>query len=88
MNQLFLVIVSSLAALWIAAIAILSVQNATAVSLQFLAFRSVPMPIGVVLAFSAALGMVGGAVSQVILFSSRRNTSNLPADESQDEIGF
>jgi uncharacterized integral membrane protein len=88
MNQLLLVIVSSVAALWIAAIAILSVQNATAVSLQFLAFRSVPMPIGVVLAFSAALGMVGGAVGQVILLSGHRQTAYLPTQEEHDEAGF
>jgi hypothetical protein len=40
-----------LPALWIAAIAILSVQNATPVALQFLWFESVELPVGVVLSF-------------------------------------
>jgi uncharacterized integral membrane protein len=45
-------------ALWIAAIAILSVQNATPVSLRFLWFQSVELPLGVVLSFCAAGAMV------------------------------
>jgi uncharacterized integral membrane protein len=47
-----------LPALWIAAIAILSVQNATPVALQFLWFESVELPVGVVLSFCAAGAMV------------------------------
>lgn len=45
-------------ALWVVAIAILSVQNATPVSIRFLAFRSVPLPFGVVLSIGAAGGML------------------------------
>jgi uncharacterized integral membrane protein len=47
---------------WVAAIAILSVQNATLVSLKFLVFHSIQLPVGVVLAFSAGAGVVGGAI--------------------------
>lgn len=45
-------------ALWIIAIAILSVQNATPVSLRFLWFQSVELPLGVVLSFCAAGALV------------------------------
>jgi len=51
---------------WVGAIAILSVQNATLVSLRFLGLQSVQIPIGVVLAFSVALGMVGAALVPLI----------------------
>ena len=45
----------------VVAIAILSVQNATPVSLQFLAFRSVALPFGLWLGFGIAAGMLGTA---------------------------
>lgn len=48
-------------ALLIAAIAVLSVQNATPVSLSFLGFRSVALPFGLWLSFGLAAGMVGTA---------------------------
>ncbi|NMG61117.1 DUF1049 domain-containing protein [Geitlerinema sp. P-1104] len=53
-------------ALWVAAIAILAVQNATAASVQFLMFASVPIPLGTLMAFSAALGLLTGAVAIAI----------------------
>jgi uncharacterized integral membrane protein len=51
---------SLLLSLWISAIAILSVQNATPVSLNFLLFKSVQIPVGILLAFSASLGLLAG----------------------------
>ena len=45
----------------VVAIAILSVQNATPVSLRFLAFRSVTLPFGLWLGLGVAAGMVGAA---------------------------
>lgn len=45
-------------AIVISAIAIISVQNATPISIQFLTFQSVKIPVGVVLAFSVAIGLV------------------------------
>ena len=50
-----------LPAFLVVAIAILSVQNATPVSLQFLSFRSVALPFGLWLGFGLAVGMVGMA---------------------------
>ncbi|MBK4731532.1 LapA family protein [Oxynema sp. CENA135] len=55
-------IASAIAAAWIVAIAIISVQNATLVSLQFLGFQSIQLPLGIVLALSAATGAIGGAI--------------------------
>jgi len=51
-------------AIWVVAIAIISVQNATPISLKFLTFQSVQIPVGLFLAFSAALGLIIMAVLQ------------------------
>jgi uncharacterized integral membrane protein len=48
---------------WIFAIAILSVQNYTAVSVKFLSFESIEMPVGIVLGFAVGLGLIGGAIA-------------------------
>lgn len=53
---------SLILAAWVGAIAILSVQNAAPISLKFLQFQSIQMPIGVVLAFSVGIGMLGMAI--------------------------
>lgn len=50
---------------WTAAIAIFSVQNATAVSIQFLFLRSIELPLGVVLAFGTGIGLFSVAILQL-----------------------
>ena len=57
---------------WVAAIAILSVQNAPPVQLQFLGLRSIEMPVGVAMGFCAAVGMATTAI--FIALFSRRNS--------------
>lgn len=57
-------LISIVVACWVVAIAILSVQNATPVTLQFLSFRSIQVPLGLVLAFCAGVGIVTMAVLQ------------------------
>ncbi len=47
---------------WVGTIAIFSIQNIQAVSLQFLGFQSIPIPVGVLLAFFAGIGMVLGSL--------------------------
>ncbi|MEM8603844.1 MAG: hypothetical protein AAGE59_08370 [Cyanobacteria bacterium P01_F01_bin.86] len=64
MQKLLLVPIS---AIWIVAIAILAVQNATPISVQFLMFRSVELPIGVLLSFCVAGGMLVTALILALL---------------------
>lgn len=47
---------------WIATIAVFSIQNITAVSLKFLAFESIKLPVGVLLSLSIGVGMIVGAI--------------------------
>jgi uncharacterized integral membrane protein len=61
------ILVSVVVALWVSAIAILSVQNFTPVSLRLLNFQSIEIPFGLVLAFSAGIGMVGVAITRPLL---------------------
>jgi uncharacterized integral membrane protein len=56
-------VTSLVLAVWISAMALIAIQNATPVVFQFLTVQSVAIPLGLVLAFSASLGMVGAALA-------------------------
>jgi len=71
MPKLLLVLVP---AIWIVAIAILSVQNATPVAIKFLGLQSVELPVGVVLSFLAAGSMVITAGLWWLLAQGRRRS--------------
>ena len=69
MTKLLIAIVP---AVWVAMIAVISVQNATPVSLKFITFRTIEMPMGVAMGFCAAGGMVGAAVLLTLFGSKSR----------------
>lgn len=58
MKNLPPIILILIVALTLSAVAILSVQNATLVTINFFTFQSIGMPIGVILAFFASLGAI------------------------------
>lgn len=62
MTNLAPVLISVVVAFWVVAIAIVSIQNATPVTLKFLIFQSIQIPIGLILAFSVGLGLITMAV--------------------------
>ena len=51
-------------AIWVAAIALIYVKNATPVSLRFLVFQSIQIPFGLMLAFSVVVGLLSTVVLQ------------------------
>ncbi len=51
-----------LISVWIGSIAIFSIQNIQLVSLQFLAWQSLQLPIGVLLAFCLVFGLIFSAL--------------------------
>ncbi|PZV11245.1 MAG: DUF1049 domain-containing protein [Leptolyngbya sp.] len=69
MKTLPIILISLIVAIWVSAIAVLSVQNFTPVALNLLAFQSIEIPLGLVLAFSVGIGMVGMAIAQLLLTS-------------------
>ncbi|MBW3585717.1 MAG: LapA family protein [Cyanobacteria bacterium 0813] len=62
MKTIPLLAISFLVAILASAIGIISVQNAAPVSLNFIFFKSIQMPVGVVLAMSISAGLIGGAL--------------------------
>jgi uncharacterized integral membrane protein len=52
---------------WVFAIALLSVQNFTPVSLHLFTYQSVEIPIGIVLALAVGVGILGTAIAQILL---------------------
>jgi uncharacterized integral membrane protein len=54
-------------AIWVVAIAIVAVQNATPVSIRLLNLESIDIPFGVLLAFFVAGGMLAAALLLVVL---------------------
>lgn len=59
-------IISTIAAGWIVLLALISVQNATVVSLKFLVWRSIELPWGLILAGGVGIGLLlGGWLSHL-----------------------
>jgi uncharacterized integral membrane protein len=54
-------------AVWVVAIAIMAIQNATPVSIRLITLQSIEIPFGVLLAFCAAAGMVAAALVLLVL---------------------
>jgi uncharacterized integral membrane protein len=74
---------------WIGAIALFSIQNVTTVSLQFLGFASISLPIGLLLTFSAGGGMILGAILPLFLSSSKRgNRRQRSLEDELDAFDF
>jgi putative membrane protein len=81
-HLLMMLIVAS----WIGAIALFSIQNVTTVSLQFLGFTSISLPIGLLLTFSAGGGMILGAVLPLFLSSGKRNNRRQRSREADLDV--
>lgn len=65
------------------AVAILAVQNVTAVSLRFLVFSSIQMPVGILLSFALGGGFIVGSLLPVFLRPRRRRSPAL-----EEEVDF
>jgi len=73
------VLMAIVLALWVSAIAILSVQNPSSISLKFLVFQSIRLPLGVMLGFTVAVGVIAGAIAEPLLTVAReRNDTEYP----------
>jgi uncharacterized integral membrane protein len=84
MKILIPILISLIVALWVVAIAIISVQNATPVSLQFLTFKSIQIPFGLLLAFSAGVGFIGMAIIQPLWGLAGSGESNSRFDDDAE----
>ncbi len=94
MKTLGTVLIALIVAGWIVAIAILSIQNVFVttdagsnqlISLRFLQYQSVEMPLGVALALCLAAGMVGAAILAPIWSSLGDHPSRYDYDNDGDD---
>jgi uncharacterized integral membrane protein len=60
-------VISAIVATWISVIALISVQNASLVSLKFLFWQSIELPWGIVLAIAVATGFLIGGCLPILL---------------------
>ncbi len=88
MKSLANLLTSLIVGIWVIAIAILSVQNATPVSLRFLTFQSIQLPVGLVLAFSAGLGIIGMALTQPLWSLAGSRQGNSQSENDLDDEFF
>ena len=91
MKTIPLLAISFLVAILASAIGIISVQNATPVSLNFIFFQSIQMPVGVVLAMSMSAGVLGGALLQPLwnISDSQNSRSKFQANpEESDTVQY
>lgn len=88
MKTLANLLTSLVVAMWVVAIAVLSVQNATPVSLKFLTFQSIQLPVGLVLAFSVGLGIIGMALSQPLWSLAGSREGNSQSENDLDDADF
>lgn len=67
MRSFATLITAGIVAVWVGAIALIAIQNAAPIALRFLAFQSIDLPFGLVIAFSVVLGILGTAIVQPLL---------------------
>lgn len=56
---------------WIMAIAIFSIQNIQDVSMKFLMFESITVPVGILLAFFSSIGIIIGWLLPLLFSKSK-----------------
>ncbi|MDJ0728397.1 MAG: LapA family protein [Crocosphaera sp.] len=82
------VIVAVLIAFWIGAIAIFSIQNITPVSLKFLLWESIKLPIGVLLSFCLGGGFLIGSLLPFLLKPAKRKRKRPLRSQMDDKSDF
>lgn len=75
---------SLLIAFWVIAIAIIAIQNAEPVSLRFLSYQSIQIPFGLLLAFSAGIGIISMAFLIPVWGLSGSGRSNSVSDDDPE----
>lgn len=83
MKTLANLLISIVVALWVVGTAILAVQNAEPVSLRFLTFQSIQIPVGLVLAFGAGVGIIGVALLQPLWGLDSSKERNSESDDTE-----
>jgi lipopolysaccharide assembly protein A len=59
-------IVSLVVSAWIGIVSVFSIQNVTEISLKFLTFESIKLPVGVLLSFCLGFGTILGSIAPLL----------------------
>ncbi|MDJ0601271.1 MAG: LapA family protein [Crocosphaera sp.] len=81
-------IIAVLLAFWLGAIAVFSIQNITAVSLKFLLWESIKLPIGVLLSFCVGGGLILGSFVPLLFKPAKRATKRRLRSPVDDQSYF
>lgn len=87
MKSLASFLTSSVVAVWIVAISLLSMQNADPIRLKFLRYQTIQLPVGFVLAVSAGVGVVATSLMQP-LWGMGDTPARSIEDDIEDEFSF
>ena len=82
MNTTKNLLIACIFTIWIVLVATFSIQNITLVSLKFFFFKSVEIPIGVLLSMILGLGFIVGAIVP-LLFTSKNKARIKNVDRSK-----
>jgi lipopolysaccharide assembly protein A len=90
MNTITNFLGSSLVAGWIITMAVFAIQNVKPVSLKFLQFESIKLPVGILLSGCLGLGFFIGSLLPVFLKKSKRPPRGRfsPQDTELEEFDF
>lgn len=86
MSRLTNLMAALILAFWMGAIALLAVQNITSVSLRFVGLTSIPLAIGLLLAFCFSGGLILGALIPLFQGKPGKRRGNVAFEE--DEFDF
>lgn len=82
-------VISLFVAIWVIAIAIISLKNVTPISLKFITFQSIQLPFFLVLAFSVGAGIILMAFIQPLWSISGSRARSYRADDfDEDDFSF
>ena len=91
MKTIPLLAISFLVAILASAIGIISVQNAASVSLNFMFFKSIQVPVGLLLAMSISVGLIVAALLQPLwnISDSQNSRPKFPTNpEESDTVQY
>jgi uncharacterized integral membrane protein len=84
MKRLLPLLTCLILGIWVSTIALLSVQNATLVSLKFVGRETIEMPIGVILGISVGIGAIAGSCLELFSNIQKRETETVERQSTQE----
>ncbi len=89
MKQVINLINALIISFWLIVVAVLSIQNVDGISLKFLVWQSIEIPLGVLLSFALGCGVILGAIFPWFSFGKTRKVPrNYRRSLEREEIDY